>query len=215
MILYEDPYLIIVNKPAGIHSQSPRDVREPDLYSELQRIRPYVGLHHRLDRNTSGVMLFTVNREANRGVTDLFRDKKIQKIYLALAKPQQELSGTWTIENQLRKEGRKMMATSRGGDFAKTEFRVIEMLNGIIRVEARPLTGRMHQIRSHLLTSGAPLLGDRLYGTGDPAEYARVRRPMLHAASLEFLHPITGRGIRVEAPLPKDFVTAEKQDWRA
>lgn len=212
-ILYEDRFLIVVNKPAGLHSQSPRDRREPDLYSELQKERPYVGLHHRLDRNTSGAILFTVSRDANRGIAELFREGKIQKTYLALVRLTGNMPDTWKVENQLRKEGRKMVSVRSGGDIAQTEFQLKQRLNGIALVEARPLTGRMHQIRTHLAESHRPILGDRLYGTGDPVEYGRVRRPMLHAASLEFIHPLTGETLRIEAPLPADFVEAQNQDW--
>lgn len=221
-ILFEDEFLIAVSKPAGLPTQPTLDEARQNLFGLLKSFLAeragssvdsvYLGLHHRLDRDTSGVILFTKVREANAGVGALFSEHSIQKTYQALAQvprrgaPREGLA--WKTENYLKKErkgtGKQswMVATRAGGDRAITEFKVLKSFDpDALWVEAKPLTGRMHQIRVHLAGEGMPILGDTLYG----AIPGPSRRVMLHAATLTFTHPITKNEMRIDCPAPEDF----------
>lgn len=218
-VLFEDEWLLVLNKPAGIPTEGTVVASRDSLHAAALRFlkargggtgeEVYLGLHHRLDRETSGVLLFTKCREANRGVHEMFLHHQARKVYRALTsapaeKTKSVRSGTcFRVENHL---GRISPSSSRGkwgevpgGDWAATDLEVLSQGKGILLWEARPQTGRTHQIRVHLAGLGFPLLGDELYG-GKPA--ARV---MLHAFSLTFPHPRTGLEIRINAPLPEDF----------
>jgi 23S rRNA pseudouridine1911/1915/1917 synthase len=210
VILFEDDFLVAIQKPPGLPSQPTLDKKRPDLFSLLKRQlnSENVFLHHRLDRDTSGVILLSKSKKANAPLTDMFREHKFEKIYWALAKSPKPLPPTWEIQNHLvarRKDSRsvKMFRTESGGDFAETHFQALRQSGDLALVEAKPLTGRTHQIRVHLLHCGAPILGDSLYGGKD----SRVPRLMLHAKSLSFAHPVTGRDLRIQAPVPSDFAT--------
>jgi RluA family pseudouridine synthase len=207
-VLFEDDFLIAVNKPAGLASQPTpnRDFSDVLTVLKKQLKRDEIFLHHRLDRDTSGIILLSKNKKANAPLTEMFRDHLFERTYWALTKMEAELPSEWEIENNLiarRKDSRsvKMFRTEKGGDFAKTLFRRLAQKADLALVEAKPLTGRTHQIRVHSLHSKASILGDSMYGKKD----SRARRLMLHAKSLKFKHPITGAEIFIEAPLPSDF----------
>jgi RluA family pseudouridine synthase len=207
-ILFEDEFLLAINKPPGLPSQPTVDRKRDDLFTLIkkQMKSEQIFLHHRLDRDTSGVILLSKSKKANAPLTEMFRQHQFIKIYWALAKSQSKNQNSWEIQNHLiarRKDGRsvKMFRTESGGDFAHTIFRKLEASAEVDLIEAQPLTGRTHQIRVHLLHSGASILGDSLYGGKD----SRVPRLMLHAKSLRFPHPISGIEILIEAPLPADF----------
>jgi 23S rRNA-/tRNA-specific pseudouridylate synthase len=251
-ITFEDEWIIGVNKPPGLPTQPTLDEARANLYALLQKFlrerdgeKAYVGLHHRLDRDTSGVMIFTRDKRANGGVGKLFQEHLAQKTYLAIvriegnadaktgakaasvtglisAKGSQGvgtsavgasvagLPDEWVEENFLaRDKGKagKMRSVRSGGDKAITDFRVLERVGNYALVEARPRTGRMHQIRVHLSERGAPIIGDRTYG-GATQLSDQVPRVMLHARALDFPHPISGEPTRVEAEIPEDF-----RDW--
>lgn len=216
-VLFEDEYLIVVNKPAGLPTQPTLDEARDNLFAALKRYltkegeqEPYLALHHRLDRDTSGVVLFAKNRDANAGVAELFSKHLAQKTYQALthsAKSGIKVPERWTIENYLGKarttgKRAKFTAVRSGGDHAKTEFQLLERLTRGLWVEARPITGRTHQIRVHLSEYGIPILGDSFYG----AREGSAQRVMLHAACLTFPHPIHKVEIKVQSPLPEDFL---------
>lgn len=206
-ILFEDDFLIAVNKPPGLPSQPTVDKKRPDLYTLLktQLRSENVYLHHRLDRDTSGVILLSKSKKANAPLTEMFRTHGFEKIYWALTKPLKRETD-WEIQNHLvaRRKDKgsvKMFRTESGGDFAHTLFRVLARGEEAALVEAQPLTGRTHQIRVHLLHSEASILGDSMYGGKD----SRVPRLMLHAKSLQFEHPVLGTALKIEAPLPTDI----------
>lgn len=221
-ILFEDEWLIAVDKPAGLPTQPTVDAKRPSLFSVLQGFlgrrdgaEPYLGLHHRLDRDTSGVVLFTKDRRANAATAALFSGKTAQKTYQALAATGAGCAEDWAIENHLGAVGRvgkleRFGAVRSGGDPAQTSFRLIERLGAASLVEARPHTGRTHQIRVHLSECGHPIYGDALYG-GAPylvtcaGGRMAVPRVLLHAAQLEFPHPMTGAAVSVCCALPADF----------
>ena len=214
-ILFEDDDLIIVDKPPGLPSHPTADEARDNLFAAVTRFvaqrdgvaQPYLGIHHRLDRDTSGVVLFTKSKRVNAAVADIFSKHKVVKIYQALTIPQRKrLDKEWTVKNHLGKISSKSKRARYGavksdGDSAETSFRVIAEYPHGFWVEAIPKTGRTHQIRVHLSEDGLPILGDDLYGSAE----GQVPRLMLHATELRFPHPITGREISVKSPLPGDF----------
>ena len=217
--VYEDEYIIVVNKPPGLPTQPTLDRKRANLYQLLEKWRQdelaplgkikdaYIGLHHRLDRDTSGVILFTKKKEANLGVSQIFKEHLAQKTYIALVENPKKIAvpNQWKVDNFLKKDPvkkGKMKSVRSGGDHALTEFTVLERWNGYLLIQAKPLTGRMHQIRVHLAEYGLPIVGDDFYGTD---KYPC--RVLLHAAQLTFPHPISKIKISVQAPLPQDFTT--------
>lgn len=216
-VLYEDEHLIVVDKPAGVPTQPTLDEARENLFGAVKkflaqrdgRVDPYVGLHHRLDRDTSGVILFTKSKEANPGVAKLFAEHGVVKVYQALCEKAADrtLRATWTVRNHLGRlpgpgKRARFGAVRSGGDAAETDFRLLEAYARAAWIEARPKTGRTHQIRVHLAEGDLPIVGDPHYG----AREGGASRVMLHAASLSFRHPISGVEMRVESPLPADFV---------
>ncbi|MES3038229.1 MAG: RluA family pseudouridine synthase [Bdellovibrionota bacterium] len=221
-ILFEDNDLLVVSKPAGLPTQSTVDKRRANLYDLLRDSRrwPYLGLHHRLDVPTSGVLLLVKNRDYNKAIAEGFRDRTIHKTYYCLCRgliPWDEI----VVENHLKqtklKNGKtKMTVVNSGGDWAKTEFKVLgrstletesSALPLCTLVEAKPLTGRMHQIRIHLSSAGFPILGDALYGS----VIKDIKRLMLHAAVLKFIHPRTNKEMTITSPIPADLRTLLKK----
>ncbi len=208
-ILYEDQDILAVAKPAGLSTQASFDPRKENLYSLLQERRAEkLFLHHRLDKDTSGVILFGRHPRANKGLTDLFRDHQIQKTYWALAKKgKSHSSHEWTVRDHLapvrgsNKNKMRMVRVKSGGWPAETSFRRLESFLDSEWIEALPKTGRTHQIRVHLAFEGQPILGDPLYG----GRSSFVPRLLLHARSLEFAHPVTKEKQKIEAPIPDDF----------
>lgn len=218
-ILFEDEWLIAISKPYGLPTQPTLDPTRPNLYDLLKKFlgerggqsEAYVGLHHRLDRDTSGVILFTKKKEANFGVGEIFKQHLAQKTYWAIAKtPAKGFPMSWKVENYLAKakgtgKQSRMQSVHSGGDRAVTEFRLLSLAKGVGLVEASPLTGRMHQIRVHLSENGAPILGDATYGDRSAAP-----RLMLHAVNLTFPHPLTKVKMSIFAPIPQDFTECLK-----
>lgn len=221
-ILFEDEYLIAVNKPAGLPTQPTLDEARDNLFAAVRRFlserervaQPYLGLHHRLDRDTSGVLLFTRSTEANAGVSELFSRHLAVKTYQAISGRvgRGEVPAEWFIENYLGKDrprpgasqGKRSRFTAvrSGGDFARTDFKLLEDMKEALWVQAVPRTGRTHQIRVHLSENGLPILGDPVYGISHPA----ASRTLLHAVSLTFPHPIHKTEISIQSPLPEDFI---------
>lgn len=218
-IVFEDEWILVINKPPGLPTQPTLDRKRANLYQLLEKWRQdllapqgkikeaYIGLHHRLDRDTSGVILFTKKKEANLGVSEIFKKHLAQKTYVALVEnlKNQKVQNTWKVDNFLKKDTikkGKMRSVKSGGDRAITEFKILEKMGRYLLVEAKPLTGRMHQIRVHLAEAGLPIVGDDFYG----AETQKCR-VLLHAAQLTFPHPISKLNISVQAPLPQDFST--------
>jgi len=204
--LYRDPWLLAYDKEAGIPTQQvPYDAYN-NVYAGLKRwfaanapedVRP--ALHHRLDQEVSGVILFSLSEGANRAVFRAFRDRTAEKVYLALVSGNPPLED-WVETVPIGRQGGRYLCTRPGeGKEAETAFRVKSRDAGLALIEARPRTGRTHQIRLHLAFGNLPVLGDRQYG-GRPHP-----RCMLHALSLALPHPITGERLLLESPLPEEF----------
>lgn len=218
-ILFEDEYFIAVEKPAGLPSQATVDKSRPDLFTALKNQLHqerghdfYLALHHRLDRDTSGVMIFAKNKEANTPLAELFQKNQIHKTYLCLTqkRPGPEI---WEVENHLAEKRdnklkkTRMIPVKSGGDRAHTQFRRLKTYSQGLLIEAKPLTGRMHQIRAHLSERGLGIFGDDIYPCAPSPVAPRL---MLHAFSLQFLHPWTQNELMIECPLAKDFKNFEK-----
>lgn len=202
-LLYEDGELIAVNKPAGINSQRTPYQLKGTLeywvteYFKAQGSAEPARVVHRLDRGTSGAMLFPKNRQAAGRLSRLFQDGLVDKLYLALVsgRPAQE---RWTVDAPIGKVASARYGVVKGGKAAVTEFRVAASSGALSLVEARPLTGRTHQIRVHLASAGLPILGDATYGGGE------ADRMMLHCSVMSFRNAKEVE-VRVTAPLDGRF----------
>jgi 23S rRNA pseudouridine955/2504/2580 synthase len=212
-ILYRDDALIALNKPAGmaVHGGSgiSRGVIE-QLRLELPECR-YMELVHRLDRETSGVLLVALKRRALVGLHAAMRDGKIEKRYLTL------VAGRWPnpvqhvklpLHKRVTDEGEKRVTVRDEGQTAHTIFRRLQSFADFTLLEAELKTGRTHQIRVHTSHLGFPIAGDDKYGDFELNKRLMkqgLKRMFLHAAKLVFDHPITGEHMTVEAPLPADL----------
>jgi len=223
-VLYEDEFIILVNKDPGIPTQPTIDPNRPNLFDLTKKFiakkegkkDPYLGLHHRLDRDTSGIVLFTKSESANKGVADLFANHRIQKTYQCLVwrapnAANLQTQDQFTIKNFLgrisaKNETARFGSVSSNGDPAHTDFRVLEVFKQCYWLEASPRTGRTHQIRVHASESQLPILSDPLYFPKNVFAMVQAPRLMLHAYRLEFDHPVTGTPMKIEAPLPDDFL---------
>lgn len=213
IILWQDDNLLAINKPAGLPAH-PTVSGRPNALDQVSefiaanggRARPI--LLHRLDADTTGLLLFALTREANLSLSRQFSAHQIEKTYLALVsgRPPERFA----VSNHLKAGVRgRTMAVASGGLAAQTEFHTLASRDGVALVAARPRTGRTHQIRAHLAGCGYPLLGDTLYGGMNSLTLAAggfaLPRHLLHAYSLVITHPQSGERQILVAPLPEDF----------
>ena len=233
-VLYEDAHLIVVDKPAGMAAHPAPGTHDGTLVNALLHhcgaslsgiggvARP--GIVHRLDKDTSGVMVAAKTDAAHAGLSALFATHDIERVYVALTRgaPSPFKGTIETLIGRAPNDRKKMAVLRAGGRSAITHY-TVEARYG---PEARPLagrvsctleTGRTHQIRVHLASRGAPVLGDALYGSGPVAApvkaamtEAGLTRQALHAAVLGFVHPITGETLRFETPPPADMVALQR-----
>jgi 23S rRNA pseudouridine1911/1915/1917 synthase len=208
-LLFADEHLVAVDKPAGVPAQptltSDRGTL-PAIVSAL--LGGEVTLVHRLDRETSGVTVLARTRAAAAALAEAFRAGTPEKAYLALcARAPSPAEGR--LEAAIGKDPRRagLRQVSAGGDAAATRWRTLAVgpASGAALVEARPETGRTHQLRVHLAHLGAPLLGDPKYGGPRMVGAVSVPRVMLHARRLALAHPVTGAPLVFEAPVPADL----------
>ncbi|MGB0992609.1 MAG: RluA family pseudouridine synthase [Akkermansiaceae bacterium] len=211
-IVYQDEWLVAVDKPAGHLVHPAEQPKEGDLVT-MKILRDQIGQRvynvHRLDRPTSGVLLFGIDREAARGMHRAFAAHDVKKTYWAVVggHPAEQ---QWQCDTPLRKhEGEKEKE-------ARTFFQVLrhvshpELPDGLSLIEAIPQTGRFHQIRRHLLGGGHPIIGDYRYAGIEVSDrYGEIlgtgTRMLLQARSLEFIHPVTSEPVRVSAPPAVEF----------
>jgi 23S rRNA pseudouridine1911/1915/1917 synthase len=210
-VAYEDEDLLVVDKPAGmvVHPAPGHPMgtlvnallaRLPDLRGVGEGLRP--GIVHRLDKDTSGLMVVAKNRQAHEYVSRQIKERAIRKVYIALA-----MGALEPAEGMIRARigrdprNRKRMAVVEWGREAETSYRVTERLLGFTLLEAFPKTGRTHQIRVHLSSLGHPLAGDSLYGGKHP----RLDRQFLHAHILGFRLPTTEEYMEFTSPLPVEL----------
>jgi len=206
-ILYEDPWLLFYCKEPGIPCQGVPGDDYNNVAAAVLRYRrrrasdAYVGIHHRLDIDTSGVMLFTLSPEANSSIHGQFKERRVAKTYLALVRGNPDFQDRQVTSSITRQDGRYLCRPDGPGKTAFTVFTKLIDFDGYALVRARPLTGRTHQIRLQLSFLGHPVLGDGMYGGSDP----RCTRTMLHAESLQIIHPRTGKALRIEAEMCDDM----------
>jgi 23S rRNA-/tRNA-specific pseudouridylate synthase len=199
-VLFLDAFLLALVKPPGLPCVPTADPSRPSLVRAGEALlrergeRPYLAVHQRLDRDTSGVVLFARDERANAGLSAAFASRRVEKVYLALtARPARRLPDRFEARGRVQ------------GKPALTCFCVRARHPRGLLIEARPHTGRKHQIRIHLANVGAPVLGDTRHGNAAPA----VPRTMLHAWRLSLSHPVTGERLRLECAPPDDFRAAE------
>lgn len=199
LVIHEDDDLLVVNKPAGWNTHSPSPYAGEGIYDWLKHREPRwasLAIIHRLDKETSGVLVFGKTARANKSLTEQFTNHSIRKKYVLLT-DRSVKTGSHKIKSALVRVGDKYASRPihAGADVAETSFHVQPSAHGRALVEAEPFTGRTHQIRVHAAALGFPILGDRLYG-GTPAP-----RVYLHAAELLLRHPANGQTVKFSAPV--------------
>jgi len=233
-VLFEDAYLIVIDKPAGMSAHPAPGSQSGTLVNALIHhcgatlsgiggvARP--GIVHRLDKNTSGVMVAAKTDAAHQGLSKLFAAHDIERAYIALTRgaPSPPSGSVVTRIGRSSSDRKKMAVLMSGGREAITHYVVQKTFGPAARPSAAKVicrleTGRTHQIRVHLAHKGAPCLGDPTYGSGSPTPMVRsaiaranLARQALHAAVLGFVHPITGEGLRFDTDPPADMATLER-----
>ncbi|RJQ54135.1 MAG: RluA family pseudouridine synthase [Actinobacteria bacterium] len=218
VVRHEDPDLIVISKPAGVvvHPSHGHDAGTivnallhicKDLSGVGGERRP--GIVHRLDKDTSGLMLAAKNDEAHLALSRQLKRREIKRTYIALVwgTPKHE-EGIIDAPIGRSARDRKRMAVVERGRHARTRFRVVERLGPFSLLELSLETGRTHQIRVHLAHIGHAIVGDRQYGPPKKAGELGLGRQFLHAARLELAHPRTGDRLTIEDPLPPDLEAA-------
>jgi 23S rRNA pseudouridine1911/1915/1917 synthase len=212
-VVYEDDHLLVVDKPAGmvvhpapghatgtlVNALRGRGIAGGDAY------RP--GIVHRLDRDTSGLLMVAKDPAVHRRLQEMIRRREVERRYIALVHGR-PASVSGTIDAPVGRDPQRRVSMAVGGVGARpavTHFRILEELRDLTLVEARLETGRTHQIRVHFLAIGHPVVGDPVYARRDALG---VGRQFLHSAVLGFVHPVTGETLRFESPLPEDLAAA-------
>jgi 23S rRNA pseudouridine1911/1915/1917 synthase len=218
-IVYEDEYLLVVNKPAGMVVHPAARIVSGTLVNALLAHCPQVadvggpdraGIVHRLDRETSGLIVVAKNPEAHAALQRQFKRRLVRKTYVALVEGQvQPREGIIEVPIGRDPKDRTRMAVSRTGRPAVTQYRVVEVFPQYTLLEIRPHTGRTHQIRVHLAWLGYPVVGDRVYGRR--RQTLLPDRHFLHARELAFTHPVTGEKLVLSAPLPPELTALLNQ----
>ena len=226
-IIYEDNNLLVINKPSGLitHPKNAEDnqesvtgwliekypeiktVGDPSTGSGQENLRP--GLVHRLDKDTSGLLVIAKNQDSFLYLKSLFQDKKIKKFYLALVNGRPKES-KGIIDAPMGRIGMKRTTQVRGNKKLKdkkeavTEYNTLKNFHDFTLLEVSPHTGRTHQIRVHLKSIGTPVAGDPLYGHKNPDGPKEPERLFLHAYKLQFVSP-DGKSLSIEADMPKEL----------
>ena len=213
-IVYEDNDIIVVNKPKGLVVHPAVGNPDGTLVNAIMNIckdslsgiggevRP--GIVHRLDKDTTGLLIVAKNDKAHINLSEQIKNREVKKIYIALVRgniPENEATINMPIGRSTK--DRKKMAVVKNGKEAVTHFKVIDRFKNYTLLEIKIDTGRTHQIRVHMAEIGYPVVGDMVYSNGKN-EFG-VEGQMLHAKSLDFKHPITGKDMHLEAELPKYF----------
>jgi len=214
-VVYEDKDIIVVNKPKGLVVHPANGNWDGTLVNAIMaickdslsgiggEIRP--GIVHRLDKDTSGLLIVAKNDEAHLNMSNQIKDREVKKIYYALVRGVvSEDEATINMPIARSTKDRKKMAVNKNGKEAITHFKVLERFNKYTLLEVKIDTGRTHQIRVHLSEIGHPVVGDEVYSNGK--NEFNVKGQLLHAKSLDFKHPITGKEMHLETELPKEFM---------
>lgn len=218
-ILYRDSHIVVVDKPPSLVVYPAAGHYSGTLLNALLYhlgpinapggpLRP--GIVHRLDKDTSGVMVVALTDDAYYSLVEQFRKRTVLKKYIALVwGVLREESGTITSAiGRARTDRKKMSTRTAHPKEAKTIWKTIERFSNATLIEIKLETGRTHQIRVHMASLGHPVLGDRVYGKKTKLDDLHFQRQMLHASLLGFVHPVTGRYMVFESPMPDDMRTA-------
>ena len=199
VLLHQDHEVVLVDKPAGLLSVPGKGEDLTDcLIARVRAVFPQVLLVHRLDRDTSGVMIFALTPHAQRHLGLQFENRQTRKTYVARVWGEMALrEGTVDLPLIVDWPNRpRQMVDPVNGRVAQTDWRVVRAGDGETRVRLMPRTGRTHQLRVHMLSLGHPILGDPIYAQGPAQDFPRL---MLHSETLQFRHPDGGKGVRVTA----------------
>jgi len=222
-ILYQDRHFVAVDKPTGVPSQATLASVEGTILQLTQATLggPPLQLIHRLDRETSGVLLLGRSKKGSAGLRQAFADRKLEKRYLALVGGCPEPASAEIdapLERDRRRAGCWRVCSERSGRSAKTRYDTVARLEAFggpvaALLQLHPETGRTHQLRVHLAHLGHPILGDGRYLglkqlTASDGQRLEFDRCLLHAASIRLIHPVTGRPLELVAPMPEDFSRA-------
>lgn len=193
-LIYHDEYLLVVNKPAGLLAVPGRGEDKQDcLSARLQQLFPDVLVVHRLDMATSGLMVFARGAQMQRQLSELFRERKIEKRYVAMVSGKlSSAQGEINLPLIADWPNRPLQKVDVAGKYSLTRYSLLayDEANNTSQLLLEPITGRTHQLRVHLTAIGHPILGDALYGDADTAP-----RLLLHASSLSFIHPFTSESL--------------------
>ncbi|MCX5896091.1 MAG: RluA family pseudouridine synthase [Proteobacteria bacterium] len=207
-ILYQDEHLLFYRKEPGIPTQALICDNYNNLYAALLRYIkanhgiPYLGMHHRLDLETSGVIVFTLSKGINRSIHYQFKDHRVKKSYLALVAGTPQFNTKEFTSYIGRQNGRYVCSLKGPGKIAVCQFTKLIERDKVTLIRAEPQTGRTHQIRLQLAFLGQPVLGDPLYGQGHTEMFTRT---MLHAEQLSIIHPIHKKELIIRADLFEDM----------
>jgi RluA family pseudouridine synthase len=233
MIIFEDEDFIALNKPSGMLAIPDRfDEKKENLYALLTEKFGKIWIVHRLDKDTSGVIVFAKTPEAHRDLSMKWEEGEVSKRYNALltGEPKEEKGKIRLAIAPLKKKKGVMVVDKKRGKKSITNYKIIEKFKGYTLVEAVPKTGRTHQLRVHFAYIGCPIAGDTLYNRPEAMKESGVRNPgsgvkekskisnlkskiefdrlMLHAISLSFIHYRKGEPVELEAPIPESMKTA-------
>lgn len=219
-VVYEDSDIIVVNKPKGLVVHPANGNWDGTLVNAIMAIckdslsgiggevRP--GIVHRLDKDTSGLLIIAKNDKAHINMSNEIKNRKVKKVYIALVRGiVAENEATINMPIGRSNKDRKKMDVVKNGKEAITHFKVIKRFDKYTLLEVKIDTGRTHQIRVHLSEIGHPVVGDEIYSNGKN-EFG-VHGQLLHAKSLDFKHPITGKDMHLEAELPEEFKNVLKK----
>ncbi|HFQ5586055.1 TPA: 23S rRNA pseudouridine(955/2504/2580) synthase RluC [Vibrio vulnificus] len=206
LIIYEDDHLLVLNKPSGtaVHGGSGLKFGAIEALRALRPEARFLELVHRIDRDTSGILLVAKKRSALRHLQAQFREKTVQKYYFALVMGEWENSCKVVNAPLLKNEVNSIVRVNPNGKPSETRFKVIEKFPQATLVQASPITGRTHQIRVHTQYSGHPIAWDDRYGDRRFDAYTAQRglnRLFLHAANIRFTHPATEQPMEINAPM--------------
>ena len=198
-ILYEDKHLIVVEKPAGLLTVASDNKSEPNLHAKLKKLYPKVWPMHRLDRDTSGILVFALSEEAEKSLNKQFAKHSIYREYYAILHGKMKGSGTW--KNKLKEDANYFVREHPSGELSITHFYVVKAENNTTHVKLILKTGKKNQIRVQAASAGYPVVGDKKYGN-KALDGKTATHLLLHASKLGFTHPISEKELFFISPIP-------------
>lgn len=214
-ILFQDQFIIVLNKPALVDTQPTHARFKGTLFEALQwylkdsfhpQRKADIGMVQRLDRGTSGIIVFSIHPRAHKEMTRIFLEHEIKKNYLALVygAPASKQGEIRSFLARSRNDNR-VKSVTKGGKEAITQYQIVEQLTDYSLLNVEILTGRSHQIRAHMAEQNCPLAGDLRYGGGSSIAGIEISRPLLHAEKIAFRHPVLNQDMAFTVPVPADM----------